>query len=273
MTLETIKTTFSTWFTDFDILTFLKFTLIVSIACFLLRLLFRLVCGKKSGMRKSLDSAIAILIVYAASFALTFTESKYQTFLSPLPFVSIDQNAVQIFVLTGADSHTICVELVNTLVLAFCIGLLNDLIPTGRNFFTWAFFRCLSIILGALAHWGANWLFTTYLPDFIVTNAPVVLLSLVIILLAVSIFKVIIGTLLGFTVSPLVGAIYTFLISNIVGKQISRAAVTTLILTAAVYALNYFGIVTIAFGSLFISAFLPALLVLLILWYLLNKFL
>ena len=92
-------------------------------------------------------------------------------------------------------------------------------------------------------------------------------------LLAVSIFKVIIGTLLGITVGPLVGAIYTFLVSNIVGKQISRAAVTTLILTAAVYALNYFNIVTIAFSSLFLSAFLPALLVLLILWYLLNKFL
>ena len=180
---------------------------------------------------------------------------------------------ITIFNLQGAGVSAVCTELVNTMILAFLIGLIDDIVPEGQNFFSWYFFRCVSVVLGMSAHWGANWLFTTYLPGFIVEYAPVIMVILVVILLAVTVFKLIIGGILGLTVNPIVGAIYTFFVSHVIGKQITRAALTTLILTLAIYALNHFGITTIYLASAFISAFLPALILLIVVWYLLFKFL
>lgn len=270
--LDNIQGTITDAVSNFDTWGFLQVMLILSAACFLVGILLRIICGKGSSLNASVGSAMGILMIYVVSIALQ-AENHYKMFLVPLPFISMAGDYISIFNLQGAGISAVCTELVNTMILAFLIDLVNEIVPKGKNFLTWYFFRCVAVVLGMAAHWGVNWLFTTYLPGFIVTYAPVILIILVILLLAVTVFKLIIGGVLGMAVNPIVGAIYTFFVSHIVGKKITRAALTTLILTLIVYALNHFGITTIYLGSAFIAAFLPALILIIIVWYLVYKFL
>ena len=91
--------------------------------------------------------------------------------------------------------------------------------------------------------------------------------------LVMSVLGLIFGALLGVTCGPVVGAVYTFFFSNIVGKQLTKAALTTLILTLCVKLLERYGITVIALGSISAGLILPPLLLVLIVWYLLYRFL
>ena len=82
-----------------------------------------------------------------------------------------------------------------------------------------------------------------------------------------------IGVVLGATLGPVAGAIYTFFFSNIVGKQIVKAALTTAILTGLVALLNHYGYALILLTQSALIAFLPAVLILVLVWFLLFKLL
>lgn len=258
---------------NFDSLSFLKIMLILSVACFLLGILLRVLCGKRSSLNHSVCSAIGILMIYVVSIALFTTDNHYEIFLNPLPFISFAGDYLSVFVLKGAGISALCTQLLRMMILAFLVNLLDLVIPKGKNFFTWYFFRCISVVLGMLGSWLISWLFTTYLPGFLVTYAPVVMVILIVLLLAVTVFKLLVGVTLGVTLGPVVGAIYTFFFSNIIGKQIAKAAFTTLLLTVLVAVLNHFGITIIAMTSAALVAFVPVVLMLIIVWYLLYKFL
>ncbi len=273
MDFENMQGTLSEMAANFEFLPFLKLMLIVSAAYFLVGLVFRLLLGKRSSLNKSVQATMGILMLYVLTIALIVTNSKYQIFTAPLPFITVEGEYLTIFTLKGADTAAICTQLVNAMVLAFLIGLIDDLIPEGKNFFTWLLLRCISVVLGLAGHWATNWLFSTYLPGFIVAYAPIVLIVVLVVLLAVTIFKLLIGTVLGLTVSPIIGAIYTFFISNLIGKQIVRAVMTTLLLTLMVAVLNHLGVSAIYLGTAVISAFLPALALVILVWYLLFRFL
>ena len=76
-----------------------------------------------------------------------------------------------------------------------------------------------------------------------------------------------------FTSRTVSDRISTFFFSNIVGKQLTKAALTTLILTLCVKLLECYGITVIALGSISAGLILPPLLLVLIVWYLLYRFL
>lgn len=258
---------------DFDILSFLKIMLIASGVCALLGILLRLICGKRSNINHSVSAAIGILMLYIASVALISAGSPYDTLISPLPFISFIGTYMSIFCLKGASMTAICNEVVQMMMLAFLVNLLDCIIPKGKKFISWLLFRCLSIILAMMGQWLISWVFAAFLPDFLLTYAPVVLLILIALLLAVSVFKLVIGVLLGATLGPIVGAIYTFFFSNIVGKQIVKATLTTMILTGLVAVLNHFGYALILLTSSALIAFIPAIVLLVLVWYFLFRFL
>ena len=64
---------------------------------------------------------------------------------------------------------------------------------------------------------------------------------------------------------------YTFFFANVVGKLITRAVLTTGILAGLVYLLNNMGITVLAIGAAALAAYVPFLLALIGLWYLVNK--
>jgi len=257
---------------SFDSATFFKAVLILAAGTILLGAIGRMIFGKKSALNHSVSSAISILFVYAATVVLYSMGARYQAFVAPLPFVSFSGTQMSIFSFAGADYTIICAELLSMIILAFLANLIDSTLPRGKNIFTWLFFRCLTIVLAMAAHLLITWLFRTYLPDGLVTYAPTILLGLLILLLLVGALKLIIGAVLS-SVNPLIGAFYTFFFATLVGKALSKAMLTTLILAAIVVGLNYIGCTVVSIASAALIAYIPLLILLVIIWYVVSRIL
>ena len=84
--------------------------------------------------------------------------------------------------------------------------------------------------------------------------------------------KFLVGLVLT-SVNPLIAALYTFFFANAVGKQITKAMLTTAILVGLVLILQEMGIVAISVASAALAAYIPLILLVLVLWYIIGKLL
>ena len=121
-------------------------------------------------------------------------------------------------------------------------------------------------------HLLMHWAFETFLPNVLITYAPIVLLLLLVFMMFLGFLNAILGLVLTIT-NPIIGAAYTFFFSNIVGKQFTKAFFTAGILSIIVYLMGAFdyNFVNISITSLY--AYVPIALVSLILWYLIGHLL
>ncbi len=256
----------------FDAPSFLTAGLVLCLGALVLGFLGRLLFGKKSVLNQSVSSAIGILFIYAISIVTYSYGVSLKFFLSPLPFISLEGEQLHIFSFMSADYTLICGELLSTVILAFLVNLVNGWLPKGKKLFGWLFFRCLSVALAMLLHTVFNNLLYAFLPEGLLTWAPVILLSLLVLMLLVGALKFVVGAVLG-SINPIIGLLYTFFFATVIGKQLSKAMLTTAIISALVLALNYLGIGTVFIGTAALAAYLPLLILLLVLWYVVGKLL
>ena len=268
--MEQIKTMLDS--IDFDSATFLKAALLMTVGTILLGAIGRFVFGKRSSLNHSLSSAISILFVYVLTVVLYSLGARYQRFIAPLPFVTFSGTQMTLFSFAGSDYTVICTQLLSVVILAFLANLFDGILPKGKHLITWLFFRCVGIVLAMAAHLVVTGLFNTYLPEGLVTYAPTILLGLLILLLLVGALKIVIGALLA-TVNPLIGAFYTFFFATIVGKALSKAMLTAAILSGIILAVNYIGVTAVSITSAALIAYIPFLLILVFVWYLVGKIL
>lgn len=243
---------------------------ILLLGTFLLSAFGRFVFGKRSALNNAVSSAIGILFIYTVSVLLRSAGAQFNHLITPLPFVNITGNSMYLFSFQGADYTIICSELLSMVILAFLVNLADGWLPKGKSILGWLFFRCLTVVIGYLIHLIVVGLLATYLPEGILIYAPVILLALLILLLLTGALKVVVGAVLT-TVNPIIGGLYTFFFANIIGKQITKAVLTTAILSAIVFALQYFGISVISITSAAMLAYIPFGIVLVVLWYIVYK--
>ena len=230
----------------------------------------RFVFGKKSALVNAVSSAIGILFVYALNIVLRSAEASLQQFIAPLPFISFSGEQMSLFSFTGANYTVICYELVSMVILAFLMNLIDNFMPKGKNIFTWSIFRILTVVLAQIAHLIVTYLLTTYLPEGLLTYAPAIILGILVLMLLTGALKIVVGALLS-TVNPLIAALYTFFFANIIGKQITKAVMTTGILAALVFGLEKLGITTICVAAGALTAYIPLCLILLVVWFIVIK--
>lgn len=257
---------------NFDWTQFAKAAVMLAAVNLLLSLVGHFIFGKRSGFNHAVSSAIGILFVYALTIVLSSMGAEFDKFIAPLPFISIHGESLTIFSFIGADYTAICYQILSMIILAFLANLIDGILPRGKHLFGWFFFRCLTVVLAMLLHLVATYLFTTYLPQGLVTYAPTILLGLLVILLLVGALKFVVGALL-ITVNPVIAAFYTFFFASVVGKQLTKAMLTTAILSGLVYGLNYIGITAVSIASAALVAYIPLLILLLVVWYIVNKLL
>lgn len=255
---------------DFDSGTFWKAALILAVATIVLGAIGRFVFGKRSALNQSVSSAISILFIYAATVVLYSLGARYQQFIAPLPFVNFTGTQMTLFSFVGSDYTVICTQLLSMIVLAFLANLFEWILPKGKHFISWLFFRCLGIVLAMAAHLVVTWMFNTYLPEGLATYAPTIILGLLILLLFVGALKIVVGAILA-TVNPLIGAFYTFFFATVVGKALSKAVLTTAILAAIIVAMNYIGVSVVSIASEALIAYIPFLIILVVIWYVVGK--
>ena len=232
--------------------------------------------GKKSTLNQSVSSTIGILFIYIITIFINSLGIDLGFLSSPLPFLSIYTTAeagkIAALYVPLTDIVTLCGEVLNMVILAFLTNIANSLIPHGKKFYTWLPLRILCIAAAMLLFAGANNLLAYYLPEGFLTWAPVILIILLVLSLLLGALKGIVGAALT-AVNPLIGVLYTFFFATIVGKMLAKAMLSTLLLGALIYALNYFGIAAIAIGAGVLAVTIPLLIVLLVLWYLLGMIL
>ena len=98
------------------------------------------------------------------------------------------------------------------------------------------------------------------------------ILSVLVAFLLMGIINFLLGLVLTAT-NPILGAIYTFFFSTLVGKQLSKAVFTTAILTAVVFLLEHLGIGMLLIAQTALLAYIPAIALILVLWYLIGHIL
>lgn len=253
---------------DFWYLT--KIGLVLLLGTFLVSLLGRFIFGKRSALTHAVSSAIGILFVYAVTVVVKITGVQLDQFLSPLPYVTITGEELVFFSFLTAELPVICSEVLSMVILAFLVNLADGWLPRGKNIFSWIFFRCLTVVIAIMLHLVVLGLIYAILPEGIMAYAPMVLLGILVLLLLTGALKIIVGALLS-TVNPVIGALYTFFFATFLGKQITKAVLTTALLSGLVVALNYMGCAAISIASAALIAYIPFAVLLVVLWYIVGK--
>lgn len=255
---------------ELDLIATAEFMLYFTAASLILGVLGRLVLGKRSSLNHSVSSAMAILLIYAVTIVIyTLKPWNLQMLLSPLPFVTFAGDYLIILPIHDAAFPALCTEILSMVILAFLINLVGTFMPKGDSVLSWYVYRLLAVVLCMGLHFGTCWAFETFLPEVLVTYAPTILLVILLFMVFSGLISLVLGAILTLN-SPFLGAMYTFFFSNVIGKQVSKAVFTTVILCAVVYLMGFFGYTVITITSGALLTYIPLALLLLALWYLLG---
>ena len=247
-----------------------EFMLYFTAASLILGVLGRMVLGKRSSLNHSVSSAMAILLIYALTIVVyTLKPWNLEMFLSPLPFATFAGDYLIILPIHDTAFPALCTEILSMVILAFLINLVGTFMPKGETVISWYLYRFLAVIVCMGLHFGTCWAFETFLPEVLVTYAPSILLILLLLIVFSGIISLILGAILTLN-SPFLGAMYTFFFSNVVGKQVSKALFTTLILCAVIYLVGFFGFTVITITAAALLTYIPLAFILLALWYLIG---
>lgn len=257
----------------FDLHGMVSTVLLMLAGSLVLGLVGRICFGKRSALNHSVSSAIGILFLYAVTITIyVFAPSKLGDFLVPLPFITLNADTLTLFAFTGAAYPQICTQVLNLLILAFLVNVLDSFIPKGKIVLTWYLYRFITVALAMVLELLVTNLLAAFLPDLLVTYAPAILLGSLMLMLLLSVLKVILGLVLT-AVNPIFGAVYAFFFSSMIGKMLGKAVVTTVLLSALVFILEKLGYTVISIAAAVLPAYLPLVLILLVLWYILGHLL
>ena len=254
----------------FDVTGFFKAALLLFLGILVIGTVGRLIFGRNSVLNRSVSSAISILFIYAITIVIYSTGVDLRFLLSPLPMITLSGENLSIFRFEGAGATVICGHLVNMIILAFLVNLADNWLPQGKRVFSWFFFRCMSVLLAMTLHVIVTAIMQALFPDGILDYAQTILLVLLVIMMAVGALKLLVGIVLT-TVNPIIGILYTFFFANFIGKALSKAVLTTALIAGLVLLLNVLDTTVIFIGAAALTAYIPILLLLLLVWYIIGQ--
>lgn len=222
----------------------------VSFACFILAALFRLISGKRGTAVGAVTVTLDILVLYMVVVLLPLYIPNINRYLPTLPFSSIGAGHIEFMAIPQLDRNMFAAQMIDLLIVAFLFGFAETLLPECKNIFTWLLLRILTVVLVCAALWIVHTLSASLLPGFIQTYAPVLLLAFIAVLLALTVFKWFFGLILGMSCGPFIGAVYTFVIGNVVGKQLGKAALSCIMILLLLMFANIRNIVSFNLGAM-----------------------
>ena len=241
-----------------------------AVAMLVLGILGRMTLGKRSAPNHAVSSAMAILFIYILTIAIyTFKPWNLQQYLTPLPFVTLAEDVLVLFPFQGVSFHLICTQILPLLILAFLVNLLDDFIPQGNSIAAWFLLRFVTVALAMGLHLTTNWAFNTFLPDVLVQYAPAAVIGVLILLLSLGILKALLGLVLT-VVNPILGGIYAFFFSSMIGREITKAVFTTVLLCVLFFCLEQLGFAALNISESSLITYLPMTCLTMVIWYLLG---
>lgn len=260
------------FFADFgiDLPALVHFSGILLLGALLISFISRFIFRKQTMLGHAVSSSIAIIFIYVVTVLLITVATDLRFLVSPLPFVSITSGSIHFFTFHGSLYSVIAAQVLSMIILSFLVNIVDSWLPRGKKLLNWLSFRCLTVIFGFLLHYLVTWLFNKYCPEFVVTYAPAVLLTILIVMLLTGALRIIVGLILT-TVNPVIAALYTFFFASLIGKQITKSVMTTAILSAVILLLEELNITSLSLMSGALAAYIPFLLILIPVWYLTSR--
>lgn len=251
---------------------YLKFLGVLIFGILLISSLTRFLFGKKAQVNLAVTSAVEVLCVYVINTVIYALGLQLQQFLTPLPFVTMVEDYLIFFPILSADFSVICQHVLKLLIIAFLVNLINEFIPKGEHVVTWFLLRFITVVLAVGVIYCLDVALNMYLPQGFADIAPTVLLCVLVALVLLGSLKVFVGAAIAF-LDPIIAVLYTFFFSNFIGRALAKAMVSTALLTALVVALDYLGIAVVHIAAAALTAYIPLLLIVLALWYVVGHIL
>lgn len=247
-----------------------KFVAVLALGVLLLSSLTHFLFGKENQINIAVTAAMEILCLYVVNIVIYALGLHYDFFLTPLPFVTLAEDYLFLFPVLSADLNALCDQGLRLLIIAFLVNLIGGMIPQGQHLLTWTILRLITVALSVVALYGADMLLATYVPQGLSKYAPTVLVLSLAALIALGSLKVFVGAALAF-LDPIIAALYTFFFSNIIGRALARALVSTLLIGGLLAALNAMGIGVLHIAASALPAYIPLLVVVVLLWYFVGR--
>lgn len=235
-------------------------------------LIFRLCFGRGSLINGAFSSSIAIASLYAIAILVYSFGTNLNVLFDALPFVAISGDQLTVFPIMSASFQEICSEIMNMMILAFLMNLLDTLLPKGKKMWAWIGFRLFALTIAISLHYCINLILNSVLQDNVMAIAPLILLGVIVLTFLLACLKLIIGGALSF-INPLLGLLYGFFFRQDIGQQLLRAMVATLFFTVLVYTLNALSYTAISIATVAVITYLPIILLGWTLWFIISKFL
>ena len=193
---------------------------------------FRLFFGKKCIVNRSISGFLEILFIYAATVAVyVFRPWNLAQYLAPLPFAIFHRDVLIVSLSACSTLPLLCAQLLSLIILCFIVHVLN-----------------------------------AFLPSVIAESAPVALVAVLAVALAVSLFNPLL-CVLATVANPVIGLLYTFFFSNTIGKNLTRAVLSAALLCILFYGMDYYGFSVISIQTDALLKYSPFALALLGVWY------
>lgn len=243
------------------------FLIAVSIA---IGIVFRVFFGKHCSANQAVAASAGIVFLYVVTvFVYVFNPWGVASYLSPLPFALFRRDILIILPFEGVEYAIISQHVLTLIILCFLVHFLDSVMPTGNSMITWLFFRCVLLCCTVFGSLTINWIINNILPSGIMGYAPVILLVLLGAAILIGLFNPLLCIIFT-VVNPLVGLLYTFFFSSLIGKQLTKAVLSTGVLCAIFYTMERTGYTVIAISPTAILPFLPFGLLLFAIWYIFD---
>lgn len=247
-----------------------KFVGMLTIGVLLISSLTHFLFGKANQINIAITAAMEILCLYVLNIVIYAMGLQYEFFLNPLPFITLAEDYLFFMPVMSVEVHTLCNQVVRLLIIAFLVNLIGGWIPQGQRLLSWSILRLITVALSVAALYAVDMLMATYLPQGYAEHAPLVLLVSLAALIALGSLKIFVGAALAF-LDPIIAALYTFFFSNIIGRALARAMVTTILLVGLFAGLQALEITVLQIAASALKAYIPLLAVVVLLWYFVGR--
>lgn len=255
-----------------DWLYILKTALLIAAAVCVLGGVLRLILGRGSSLVRSVSACVTLVLVYLTAIILYVLIAQLRGSIATLPFITVTEDAFCLWDIRNLDNTSLLPSLLQLFILAFLINLTESLLPHGKKFLSWYGFRLLTVAICLVLYSGIDTLIRMCVPQVYGQWAGYILLGLWIFIALTAILKVLMGIVLT-VINPIVGVLYTFFFSNIFGKQLTKAILTTLLSVGLLTLLYRLGLTSFAFNDFSVASYGPTCLIALLALYLFGKML
>lgn len=211
------------------------------IAVFILAGIARLVLKESANVIASAASCVQLVLVGLGAIALYVAFPAFGQALSQLPFLSLHSFGCSLLSPAQLESHTLFPALLRLFLLALLINLWEELLPKSKKIAPWLLLRVLSTAGSLCCYFLLCEVLQRYCPQILDKWAMSIVLSILGCVCLLGICKGLL-TIAAVVVHPLLGLLFAFFFSHVIGRQLTRAVITSVLFLGLAWYLGESGI-------------------------------